>query len=165
MQKIDSKIINTLPKDELLKLWNSGLGPSFCENNNDDIDVKSISKNIIHYKKKGKNSLISSLLWLLISVFVFSIVYSAVNYVDLENVGILAIISGVVCFIFLLGSAKRILKAIKLYDSAKKLSNYDLSGFDIEEYVPSKKRLLIKSVEWGIAKGKLTIRNDEIESI
>ncbi len=165
MQKIDSKIINSIPSDELINLWNSGLGQKFCEKNKNDLDVLSIKNNISFYREKGKKIFHSSFSYFFVSILIFLLTYLIISYVNISMAWFLAIVSGVVSFGFLLSGAMKILKSREFHESANKLSNYDLSGFDIEDYVPSQKRLMRKSIEWGFTEGKLAIENDKIKWI
>ncbi len=165
MKNIDSKTIKNIPNDELISLWNSGLGQCFCEDNKNDIDVLSINNNAIFYEERGREIKKSAFLWFFISILIFLFVYLILDFVDISNVGFLAIVSGVFCVGFFLGGAVRFLKSRRFFEAAKKLRNFDLSGFDIEDYVPIKKGVMRKSIEWGLAERKLTIEDGKIKPV
>ncbi len=165
MKNIDSKTINSIPNDELIRLWNSGLGQCFCEDNKNDIDVLSIKNNAIFYEERGRKIKKSAFLWFFISILIFLLTYSIIDFVDISSIGLLAIVSGVFCVGFFLGGAVRFRNSKIFFESANKLRNFDLSGFDIEDYVPIKKGVMRKSIEWGLAERKLTIEDGKIKPV
>jgi hypothetical protein len=152
-----------MKSDELNRIWNSGLGEKYCQSNIKNIDVLSIEKNIIYYRGKGKRLLLSASILLLTSLLISIATYILLTYLNIENIELPSIFSGVACLgVFILG-ARKIIIAVEFFGAAKKLCNYDLSGFDIENYVPNKKRLIHKSIEWGIMEGKLIVEDGKIK--